>query len=157
MDDLARDVALAQDAIRDAETALENLTDIDPERAFVVYRMLSDVLTTGRDINKRLASKIGYAIKDLPAPVILAGKTVKPHPDVARSKWDSEELLRLVKDSRIVDAETGEVKDETELDRIKDVYPLKGYNARIGKLRDRGIDPDEFCSSEFRGWTLEVR
>ena len=57
-----------------------------------------------------------------------------------RKKFDSEALLMAVLDSRLVNPETGELVEETQLDRVRDVYPLAGYNARVTRLRARGID-----------------
>ena len=80
---------------------------------------------------------------------------VKRHRKIMRRDWQHDDLFRLVMDSRIVDGETGEV--ESQVDALKAVYGCKGYNASLKELERRGIDPDEYCTTEQRGYTLEVR
>lgn len=63
----------------------------------------------------------------------------------------------MVLDSRLVDKDTGEMKDETNLEKVRSVWGLKGYQASITALRDRGLDPSEFCEAEFRGFRLSDR
>lgn len=72
-----------------------------------------------------------------------------------RSAWQTDDLLRAVLDSRLVDTETGEVKDETPLDRVLDVWNLPA--PRTTALKARGIDADEFCQitwAEQRQWKV---
>ena len=66
-----------------------------------------------------------------------------------RKKFDHEALLSAVLDSRLVVAETGEVVEETPLERVKHVYPLPGYNARRSALKERGINVDQFCTVDW--------
>lgn len=71
--------------------------------------------------------------------------------------WQSDDLVRAVLDSRLVDAETGEVMEETPVDRLRDVWPLAGYQARTGRLKARGIDVDEFAHVEYLPRMRELR
>lgn len=71
-----------------------------------------------------------------------------------RTKWQKDDLLRAVLDSRVVNTDTGEVADETPLDKVLSVWNLA--TPRTTALKERGIDPDEFCHSEWGGWTIEV-
>ena len=80
---------------------------------------------------------------------------VRRHKNARSRNWQSEDLLRAVLDTRLVDDE-GTFIDETPLDKIRDVYGLGGYQARIGKLKARGLDPDEWCESESTGWKIQV-
>lgn len=80
---------------------------------------------------------------------------VNRHKDVKRRNWQSEDLRRMVLDSRLVDPETGEV--ESHAATLIAVYGCAGYQAKIGQLRARGIDPSEWCDEETRGWKLEIR
>lgn len=90
-------------------------------------------------------------------------KTVVPgHGEVRRHKrkretdWQSDDLLRVVMDSRIVDKDTGEI--ESDVAKIRRVWNLAGYSARRGALKKLGIDPSEFCHvEELPGWSLETR
>lgn len=78
------------------------------------------------------------------------------HERTSRKQWDKEMLLRAVLDSRIVDKRTGEVKDETQMDRILHVWNLGA--PRLTALRERGLDPDEFATVETKpGFNVEVK
>lgn len=80
---------------------------------------------------------------------------VKRHKRKARTKWDSEDLLRTVLDSRLVDKATGEIKEESPLDRVLHVWNLGAPRATA--LKGRGIQIDEYCTTETRpGWTIEI-
>lgn len=124
---------------------------------------LADVLRQTRDIKGQLTDAIsslerlvGDRMTGFQQTVEGVG-TLERHKDVSRRNWQSDDLLRVVLDSdrRVKSADEGEI--ESDLDVLKDVYGLKGYNARIGGLKDRGIDPDEYCDSEPRGWKVQVR
>lgn len=71
-----------------------------------------------------------------------------------RKHWDTEDLLRAVLDTKLVDADTGEVKDETPLDKVLRVWNLGA--PRITALRERGLDPDEYAETERGALTLQV-
>lgn len=73
-----------------------------------------------------------------------------------RSGWDHDYLLRAVLDSRRVNTATGEIVDETPVDKVASVYALKGYNASLEAIRARGLDPDEFCRAEPDGWSVKL-
>lgn len=61
-----------------------------------------------------------------------------------RTRWDKESLRRAVLDSRLAN-EDGEIVDESPLDKVEHVWNLG--QPRVTALRDRGIDPDEFCEA----------
>lgn len=83
------------------------------------------------------------------------GVTVERHRKTSRTEWDRDALLSAVLDSRLVDTTTGEVTDETPLDRVTHVWHLGA--PRVTALRARGIDPDEFCRTEHLDrWTLRT-
>lgn len=80
---------------------------------------------------------------------------IRRHKRKSRTKWDSPDLLRTVLDSRLVDKTTGEVKDESPLDRVLHVWNIGAPRATA--LKERGIQIDEYCTTETRpGWTIEV-
>jgi hypothetical protein len=80
---------------------------------------------------------------------------VERHHKKSRTKWDRDALLSAVRDTRLVDPETGEVIDPTPLDKVLHVWNLGA--PRLGALKERGIDADEFCETEERkGWQLKV-
>jgi hypothetical protein len=74
--------------------------------------------------------------------------------NVRRVKWDTESLRRAVLDSRLVNQETGELVDETPLDKVLQVWNLG--TPRVTALRARGLDPDEFCAATFEGWQIRL-
>lgn len=152
LDDLRRDVCLCEDAINDARQALDALEPGDPDALIGCWLVLCRVTDTARQVREDLESLIGESMPDKRHTV--HGVTVeKKRPGARRTDWDSENLLRLVVDSRVVDPNTGEI--ESTLQVLKKVYGLAGYQARITALRDLGIDPDEFAKTEYRkGWTL---
>lgn len=78
--------------------------------------------------------------------------TVRKRKD--RKTWDKERLLADVLDSRLVDEETGEVADETPLDRVTSVWNLG--TPRLSALRARGLNPDHYCQSEEMGWAVQL-
>lgn len=73
----------------------------------------------------------------------------------SRTQWDTEALRRAVLDSRLVDRESGEVADESPLDKVLHVWHLG--TPRTSALRDRDLDPDEFCTVEEQGMQVQVQ
>jgi hypothetical protein len=71
-----------------------------------------------------------------------------------RRQWDTDALRAAVLDSRLVDPETGEVADESPLDRVLHVWNLGA--PRLTALRARSIDPDLFCKVEFGAKTIRM-
>lgn len=74
---------------------------------------------------------------------------------VDRKAWDWDALLSEVRRPIVCDPETGELRSEDVrdavdrlLDEIRAVAPLTpSSGARAKALRDRGLDPDEFCTA----------
>ncbi len=137
--------------LADLDSLLHRATsqDMDWQDGLTRRQDLAEANQTLKGIRERLddllAEQMGTYQRD----------NVKRHRKKSRRDWQSDDLLRIVLDSRIVDGETGEV--ESQVDALRAVYGLKGYNASIKELEKRGIDVDEWCVSEERGWTLEVR
>jgi hypothetical protein len=69
-----------------------------------------------------------------------------------RTQWQKDELLSAVLDSRLFNPHTGELKEETPLERVLAVFNLPA--PRITALRDRGIDADQFCHVEDAGYSI---
>jgi hypothetical protein len=81
---------------------------------------------------------------------------VRRHKKKDRTSWDKPDLLRAVLDTKLVDTETGEIIDETPLSKVTTVWNLGA--PRLTALRDRGLDPDDYCKTEVRpGWSIEVK
>lgn len=145
-----RDTVLLEDVVRDLSISVDAIESLELDRAIVAWERLEacrkSLAATGAD----LANKIGAAMpeKRHTAP----GLTVERHRTARRSNWQSDDLLRVVLDTRSVDPETGEAESQVQI--IRDVYGLAGYQARITALKARGVDPDEFCTTEWGGWSL---
>ena len=151
MDDLARDVALAQDAINDAYNALTEAGLLeDAEAAYKTYLMADEVKRSIAVFVDLLSDKIGDAMADSSQP--MCGKIIHRHRRASRTKWEKDDLLRNVLDTKIADAD-GEIVDETPLDKVLHVWNLGA--PRLKALEARGIEADQFCQTEWRdGWTL---
>jgi len=71
------------------------------------------------------------------------------------TQWDNEDLLRVVLDTRMVNESTGEVLEETPLQKVLKVWNLGA--PRKGVLKERGIQADEFCQVENQdGWSIRI-
>ena len=126
-------------------------TDLDDEIA--AWRTLVETRRTLTHMIEDLENVIGKAMAD--KRYTADGVTVERARKTNRTQWDTESLRRIVLDSRIVDEATGEVKDETPVDKLLHVWNLPA--PRTTALKARGIDPDEFCSTErFDRWTLRA-
>lgn len=161
MNDRLEVLAATVDLLADGAAQAESLVLDDPVTDDNLPGALGilDVLTVTAQIvaatKKLLATQVGNRLG--PDKAVIDGKPRKRHADMSRTDWDHEALLRCVLDSRRIDTDTGEVLDETPTDKLAHVYGLRGYQAKVGVLRDRGIDPDEFASTEFRGWSISDR
>lgn len=87
----------------------------------------------------------------------IAGRAWTATRERRRRGWDHDRLLQVVLDSRWVDPDTGEIADETPVEKLRAVYGLRGSHARVQALRARGIDPDEFCTVEVGRLRLRER
>jgi len=133
-------------------------TDIDGALAdLVALRDAQDALKDWEgvltDFLAEHLSKEGHQLPD--------GRTAQVRRGRDRTEWDTRSLVRAVLDSRCrPDPETGEaapsddgraeIKGEPlscsqDLARVLHVWNLGA--PRVTALRDRGIDPDEFCAS----------
>lgn len=88
--------------------------------------------------------------------------TVERLAKITRRNWDSEELLRLIVRDALVDQETGEIPSspmeavDRVMTEIKAVVPFTGSTSwRVGELKKRGIDPDEWCEENRDGYSLK--
>jgi hypothetical protein len=81
----------------------------------------------------------------------------------ARKQWDWQTLLDDAIGKALVDPETGELPStvgaavQLVVDTIMEVAPLTpSANARVGALKDRGLDPGSYCEEEARGYKVQV-
>jgi hypothetical protein len=89
--------------------------------------------------------------------------TVERLKKTTRKNWDSEELLRFVVRHALVDEETGEIPSspmeavDKVIREVRAVVPFTGSTGwRVGELKKRGIDPDEWCEQNTDGYSLKV-
>lgn len=107
------------------------------------------------DLNKPTDDAIGTALGS-PMEIVEGVGMVRRHPRSKRTEWDRDELVQTVLDSRLIDAHTGEVADETPLDKVRHIWNLGA--PRLTALRDRGLDPDDYCHYVREdGWDIEIR
>lgn len=115
---------------------------------------ITDLRAGLAEVADGLRHEIG-ALMEGPTVVLDGIGVVTRRRDTDRKTWDRDGLLRTVLDSRLVDAATGEIADESQLDKVLKVWHLGA--PRTGVLRERGIDADEYCQVERReGYTIRV-
>lgn len=104
-------------------------------------------------LKREAATRLGDLMPSKTASV--SGATFERSRSAKRTAWQKEDLLRAVLDSRYVSQQTGEVRDESQLDKVLDVFPLG--TPRVTALRARGFDPDEWCDEAWNeGWTIQI-
>jgi hypothetical protein len=148
------------DDVRDLEDTVHNLAvsivDLPPdvEHIAACREVLERSFQQLKDLRENLDTALGEAMTAHQMVVDGVG-VIRRHRKRSRTEWAKDDLLRAVLDSRLVDPHTGEIADETPLDKVRHVWNLGA--PRVTALRDRGLDPDEFCRTELRdGWTIEV-
>jgi hypothetical protein len=82
--------------------------------------------------------------------------TLERHRDRSYRGWQTDDLLRAVLDTKLVDPETGEMVEETPLDKVRAVWNLGA--PRLTALKDRGLQPDEFVDEvvDKGGWKIRL-
>lgn len=157
LDDVVGDSRLLADCVDDLVRDVEAL-DVEEDWLAILMSVRGVMLAASAallGVRQELDTKIARTIG--PDQAIVDGKRVRRHPRLSKRNADNAALLRAVLDTVLIDPDTGEVFEETQLDKVKAVWPLDVHSARNGALKQRRIDPDEFCETEFRGFNLEVR
>lgn len=149
------DVRLVHLAVHELD--VDNIAALPRDEALTCWAALEEAHRTLAQVRSAVTHLIVEAMRadDEKTHVVDGVGAFTWHGKRNRTRWDTDSLSRLVLDSRIVDTTTGEVRDETPVDKIKHVWNLGA--PRVTALRERGIDPDEYCTSEFGGWNLEVQ
>jgi len=119
----------------------------------IAWKQLDDACRVIADARDALAKRLAEAMPEKRQTVMGTG-TFEKHFRTDRKQWDTDALKSAVLDSRLADTETGEFLDETPIEKITAVWNLGA--PRVTVLRERGIDPDQFCTTEKRGLTLQV-
>ena len=143
MSDLATTAQRLQEAITDLDRACDTCLTLDQTATILaVIEDLRAQLTVVRD---GLSDRAGDLMGSYRQPVTGVG-TLERHSRKKRTAWQTDDLLRAVLDSRTFDKDTGELRDETPLDKVRAVWNLGA--PRTGALKERHIDPDDYCSTE---------
>lgn len=143
----------------DTRALIEAVNDVDrlhlegDDRDFIALAMIRDCRTTLAHVERELEQKLAGRM-EAKRHVIENVGTFEKRTKKNRTQWDTEDLLRAVLDTRLVDTETGEVVDETPLDKVLQVWNL-GV-PRVTVLRERGLDADQFCRAEPAGYSIQI-
>lgn len=135
----------------------DDLTGLDPAKLVGLLegcrRARADLAVIAADIEAELVEQLGRGRHELAGNVAVE---VKGSP--RRTGWEHDELWRRVLaaglDERAVDLETGEIEREADA-LLRAVRECVGPSWKVTGLRDRGIDPDEFCETR-PGWSVRV-
>ena len=141
-----------RDGIAHADNAVRTLDD--PHELVSMAVLWDDVVRDCSTTRDEIHTRAGGAMTD--RRIVVDGKSWQRNRVRSRRGWNNDGLLRAVLDSRLVNKLTGEVSFESAYDRVRAVYPLSGGSARVTQLQARGIDPDDFCQMEERGWRIGV-
>lgn len=122
---------------------------------------LQDVLRQMRFLETQVKTSLAEILPERLVTIENVG-TVERFRKTTRKNWDSEELLRSIVHIALVDEETGEIPSspieavERVLNEIRACVPFTGSTAwRVGALKERGFDPDEWCDQNVDGYSLK--
>ncbi len=154
-EDLRTDALIFADAVEGLAKDVETLNTISPEQ-FEAMFTIREVLAAGaatllalrQDFDDKLAHAIG------PGYIDVNGKRFHRQAHYTTRNGDNAGLLRAVLDSRLFNEATGELVEESPVDKVKAVWNLPVYNARKTALKARGLDLSEFAEREFVRWNI---
>lgn len=149
---VSSDVLIVHDAVNSLDVAA--IAALPAEEALTCWSILEDANRVLQQVRAELTRMVAEQMPDRQVVVPSIGTFVR-HVKKDRTAWEKEDLLRAVLDSRLVDKDTGEVRDESPLDKVLHVWNLPA--PRTTALKARGIDADEFCRTERGGYTIEVQ
>lgn len=117
------------------------------------YAALDEFLRAARDVRNHAEDHIAR-LMDQDRVNLDDEITLERHRGRKRREWDWDGLLKALGWDRWVDPESGEYVADT----LKQVVSLTAsVSPRVGALRDRGIQPDEFCDESPARTTVQVR
>jgi hypothetical protein len=138
-------------ALTDAVGALDTLAGLDAMTVGDLADLLRVIRDAKRDLSdteRAVENRLGQEMGAHQITVMGVG-TVERHTRKSRTQWKKDELLHDVLDTVMVVGDTGEVISETPLEKVLSVWNLP--SPRTGVLRDRGLDPDQYCTVEDQG------
>ena len=122
-----------------------------------LQQILTDLRLLEFDVKKHIAATMPERIVSVPGV-----GTVERKMKITRRNWDSDELLRKIVVNALVDKETGEIPSspieavEAVVAEIKACVPFTGSTSwRVGALKERGFDPDEWCEENKDGFSIQ--
>jgi len=122
----------------------------DALRAWQVLKNAHRCLAAARsDLELAVAQRMPEGDHAVPGSAVF-----RRHGRKDRKTWDADLLYRDVMDARLADLKTGEVTEQTPAERIRFVWNLGA--PRVTALRALGLDPDDYCRSEWRGYSIEI-
>ncbi len=152
---LATDVKMLTELVTDLDQSVEDLSldELDPkDTELIAYAMIEEARKNLGLVASLLEKKL---VKVMPRDYTQDGVgTWEKRKKTNRTSWDREELVRDVLDSRLFDPITGEDKYPSPLDKVCHVWNLGA--PRTTALRELGLDPDEYCTSEDAGFSLRL-
>jgi hypothetical protein len=150
MSELPIDVRLIAELVGELDVTVTTEALPDLSTSLTCWASLEETNQELSTIRAVLAGKVAAAMPDRRITVLGVG-TFERYRRADRKKWDKD-LYRAVLDTRLVDAETGVMLDETPLGKVLAVWNLGA--PRVTALRARGLDPDEWCEVEYGRVTL---
>lgn len=147
----ASDVLIIHDAA--CAIDIDAILAMPLDDAMATWAVLEDANRVIQQVRSLLVHQLAQKMGEHQVTVDGVGTFVR-HKKKNRTAWDKDDLLRAVLDSRLVDTDTGEVADESPLDKVLAVWNLPAPRTTV--LKARGIDADEFCRTEDAGWSIET-
>ena len=122
-----------------------------------LQQVLSDLRLLEHDVKKYIADTMPERL------VSVEGVgTVERKAKITRRNWDSEELLRKIVMGALIDPDTGEIPSspveavDKVMGEVRACVPFTGSTGwRVGALKERGIDPDEWCEENSDGYSIQ--
>lgn len=153
--DLSHAIGQLDLIVNDHDVSVGDLADL--------LRVIRDAKRNLSDVERAVENRLGAEMHAYRETIEGVG-TIERHARKSRTEWDKEALLRDVLDSRLFDMTSGEIVDETPLEKVLYVWNLpaprttalreRGQLERdeeTGELKPVGIDPDEYCHVEDKG------
>ena len=159
LDVISTDLARIEDVLTHAGEHADQLEAVeDWARAALVLEMLGGIGRNLTELRHSIETAVGNAMGKGKLPVDGVG-VFERHPNTSyrSTPEQTDDLIRMLLDTRLVDPLTGEVRDESPLDKVRAVFPISARDARSTVLKERGLDKSEFVERETRGWRVQVK
>lgn len=153
--DAAESLGLALQELLGALVAVDRIVVGDVPLDFLAdaYAELEDANRDLAALRAHFADHIGDRMPEKRVTIDGLG-TLEKRKNTSRRAWQTDDLRRAIHDVVLVDSETGEIVEHTPLERERFVFP--GGTPRTTAIHALGLDPDEYCNSESRGWSIQI-